>query len=412
MRPAGAIRDSRRKSDDKLSELSDLVPAIVVREECAERAGVHPFEVESAVTAIGVQSPSTPETWVDLPSNSATSCPVIEPRGASPEGWGVDKLACSFPIIDFQRDDQLWGSHKDRPLGDTFEKHQRYTVLTLGPEASLLLSVFWAPAQKQYYARFEFNPSRLVDPTGAGLCAVTDLPFALGMAWEALSQLVRPQMEISQAKIRRLDVARDFFPVLDCTSYLTGWRQIPAPYSRKWVEYDSKTGRPQTLYKGTKTAGLVRAYDKHAESPAKTTPGTFRVEVEAHEQWCKTYGGIERVEDLSTASGLRLLANRFEWAGCSTSVSGQSEFMTRLGRLTDKHGKPWPRAKKATFIGEQLLVAQGVAEKLPKERKAEYNRALRITGIPSLADLAGLGGNRPTVHLDFETGREVIGVAA
>lgn len=377
------------------------------------------FRSKAHPTVTGLALSSVPRIEVGEPlatNNSGTSRLNFKHRGLSPKGWGVDKVDCSFPIAYFTDDFEVWGHHAHQDRRSTYEHRVRLTSIELVPSVFLQLRVYWVPSFRGYGANFEFNPSRLVDPWGTGLCSVQDLPHALGLAWDAVGEIVTPRVQLSVAKIRRLDVARDFLHIQDIAGYLTGWLQVPAPYSKRWtLEHDPQSGLPETLYKGTKNTrngGLVRAYDKASEAPGRAQPGTLRVEVEAHSRWCRAHGGIERVEDLSEDSVLGLLRNRFEWAGCSSAVAGHSDFMNKAEQLRDKNDEPWSESRKDGFVGHQVRVAQGVAKKLPRQRKADYDRALQITGIPSLADLTGLGGNRPTVHLDFETGREVVDAAA
>lgn len=215
--------------------------------------------------------------------------------------------------------------------------------------------------------------------------------------------------------IEKLDVTRDFDRVEDISRYLTGWMRHPAaPYATTCdFHVNPRTGQLETLYVGTQTSGRVVFYDKSAQSPGKARPGTGRFEVQAKPPWLSRYGGIESVSDLSTDTVRALLQDRWEWSGFSAPISGRSTFLQRVEALTDEHGKPWRRTKKAGYIAHHLWAATGGPVDQPsKSLKAEYNRALLKTGMLVFDRDSGAPVPGPTSRLDFQTGREVVDAAA
>ncbi len=338
-------------------------------------------------------------------TNSAQNFPNFEPAGPSPAGWGSDMLYFSFPISHYDRD-VMWGHRKHRPRGESYEHCTRWIDMPLGPKVAVL-KVYWAHGQR--WGSIEFNPSRIVDPHGAGLCAVTDLPHILTSAWRACSRFVSPLCDLPQAMVKRLDVARDFLGVRDFTVYADAWPRLLASHARQSiVHFDPRTGSPQTLYKGNLKDTCVRMYDKFAQSPGKVQAGTVRFEVQAGPRWCKKVG-IEMVEDLSSDTVWDLLQTRFHWAKCSSPVLSVPEFISRLKQVRDDKGELWSQVKIDAFLGHFYQKSMGVAGKLSKDRNSKYNRVLRELGVPS--DRPWLN-DRASVRLDLETGREVVdGVA-
>ncbi len=337
-------------------------------------------------------------------ANSAQNFPDFEPPGPSPEGWGIDKLVFSIPISGDVHHDISWGHRKHKRQGDSFEWSSRWIELPLASGISGLLEVY--NVRGQPWSSIEFNPARMVDPHGAGLCAVADLPSTVGLAWQAAGEFVTPLCQLAEAKIRRVDVARDFVEVGDFSTYVDAWRGISAPHSKRLtVEHDPQTGLPQTIYRGSKAGGWVRVYDKFAQSPGLVPSGTVRFEVEARKGWCKT-AEITQIEDVSSETVWELLVDRFDWSGCAAPVLGCSELVARLEKVTDRKGAPLSEVMKDAFMGHLLRGAIGVAGDLPNERKAAYNRYLRELGVTPQQVLTSFG-DRPAVRLDLSTGREV-----
>lgn len=312
-------------------------------------------------------------------------------------------LCVPFPISRYDQDVE-WGHHKHKRKRESYEQCTKWIDMPFdGGEA--LLEVYWA--QGQHWGSIEFNPSRIVDPHGAGLCAVRDLPHILTSAWEACSSFVSPLYDLSQARVKRLDVARDFMGVRDFTVYADALPRLPASHARQSrVYFDPRTGSPQTIYKGSKD-NFVRMYDKSAQSPGKVQEGTVRFEVQAGPRWCKKFG-IELVEDLSSDTVWDLLETRFLWAGCSSPVLSVPEFLSRLKQVRDDKGELWSQVKIDAFLGHFYQKSMGVAGKLSKDRDGKYKRVLRELGVPS--DRSWMN-DRASVRLDLETGREVVEAA-
>jgi hypothetical protein len=330
-------------------------------------------------------------------------------HGPSPDGIGIDKVSFSFPIEKYIDIPNTWTHYKRQARGATVWTPKLNTELLLDPGVTLFVEVYWVGFTSTWYCRLEFNPARVVDPHGYGLCAVTDLPYTVGLAWDEAQALVFPACDLWEARLRRLDPARDGTCESDPHVFVQALARVPIPYAKKKLHGLSKEGVPETLYAGNDTTGLMRFYPKHDRDPAKAKPNDWRFEVEAYEPWLKDPGGMETFADVSSTAVLDFLVNRWEWAGMSTPIHTKAGLIDLVmnADLGASNGKLWTDAKKERFIGHLSMIDSGRQPPEPGVAlRADFNKAIRELGVCLGPDL--LATTDDTVgRLDFETGLEV-----
>jgi len=152
-------------------------------------------------------------------------------------------------------------------------------------------------------------------------------------------------------------------------------------------------------------AGVVRLYDKWAESDGAAPAGTLRWEAECRTGWTQNYGSIAKVSDLRSPERASALAeNRWEWSAMGVEVSARSRVIEKVQR------SGLSPAKQRGFLGWLVMQSEGIASPMGFETSAEYSRLARQLGVSIGSDAAeettGFVG-----RLDWETGREVLRAA-
>lgn len=343
------------------------------------------------------------------PSYSAGITAKSGVRGPSRQGLGIDKVAISFPITGFVNDDALWTGKRHRRRGSRDWSHFRQATIALSSKADLYVEVYTVPTCASLWAKLEFNPSRIVDPTGYGLCEVRDLPFTTGIAWDAACDLLIPDCPVHEARLKRLDAARDG-TCADPALYVDAIYRVPAAYARdRAIWADPTTCQSGTLYVGGSTTGHVRFYAMHMNAPRKARPGDWRFEVEARDGWLEKPGCMKTLADVSSASVQALIRDRWDWVGMGTVVKTRDRWVHDLydATITTGSGTPMTDAQKERLIGYVTLLAAGRKPRSPSNsRLADYRRALRQVGVflPTEEKLLRSTDGR---SLDFATGTEV-----
>jgi hypothetical protein len=184
----------------------------------------------------------------------------------------------------------------------------------------------------QPWGKVETNPSRFVDPEGCSTLPPQQLPGALSVMWAGACAVTTPQCELGDARLRRVDVARDFRGVTSPALYVEGLGPIKRAYARRSFTYnDPAKTNAQTLYVGS-GAGGVRLYDQHEAYADKGAPeGSLRFEVEARKGWLDKVG-VRRVEQLDAVACDRIAEQRWEWSKMGTQVTGPVNAVQMLER--------------------------------------------------------------------------------
>lgn len=252
-------------------------------------------------------------------------------------------------------------------------------------------------------AKLELNPSRVGDGDGWALADVAAVEPAVRQALVVMAELVSPPVELARASVRRVDVARDFGAVDSPAEFLRAQSAIRRPYARlNLVHSDPSKNGAQTLMVGSRSGGVIRAYDKHAEN-ALAPDGTVRFEVEARSPWAKTLGDIKRFEDLTRENLLRLAMNRWEWSQMGNEVSGLQVALDKIVRSdlltnTQKNG----------LVGFLVTQAAGASQFCSQRQLVRYRSWQRELGVV-LEDFDVRRSS--SQRLDWDTGQAVTRVA-
>lgn len=317
----------------------------------------------------------------------------------------------SFVVGDHDAAPEAWERVSDRRAGGEVLEHTVGASVEVVKGASAYVGVSHrADRQSPHapvYGKVEFNPSRVVDPEGYRLATADEAVEALGLALRAAAPLVvaeEPEA-LSSYRVKRLDVARDFDCVEAPSALIRGLAPLRRPYSkRNLVHADPARNGAQTLMVGS-GAGVVRLYDKHAETKGRAPEGTLRWEAECRAEWSSKYGGISRADGITSESVSALAFDRWRWSAMDAEVqstSGVIDVVARSGLS--------PR-ERMMFVG--WLVHQGTphayepGSKTTQAKFRRLQRELRIAVGPEAVSSVGFAS-----RLDWATGREILRVAA
>lgn len=313
-------------------------------------------------------------------------------------GVGVDRLSFSFPVSDWQ-DLGRWDSVRTDRAGEFTAQVQ------VGEPNTPLVMVGLTTIEGQPWGKVECNPSRFVDPKGCGLLPPRDLPGALSVMWAAAGEMTRPSCRLGDARLRRVDVARDFRGVTSPALYVEGLQPLKRPYARKSATFnDPARGSAQTLYVGSK-AGTVRLYDQHAAYADKGAPeGSLRFEIEAHKGWLQS-AGARYVSELDAVVVGKLARERWEWSQMGTTVSGPVNAVQVLQRQVQAGELKQATADRLLGVMVRQSFGFGQQTKTSEWRHRQVMHGLGLTaGALWNDDLSRQASGR----LDFETGTEFL----
>lgn len=326
---------------------------------------------------------------------------------------GVDRVSLAFPLLDWERDPEAWSMGTTHRPG-TEPSTTTATTVAVGATTAYVGTMEGA-GRPVPWGKVEFNPARVVDPEGVGLCELADLHDCVMDVVGELGELVTPALPVAEWRTKRLDVARDFQGVADPAFYIRGL----ASSRRKWarvvsVHQDAAKGAAETLRVGSK-AGMVRLYDKHEESPTKTQPGHLRWELEARSAWLGRIGAIETMSDVTESTVRQLAADRWQWSEMGAEITATDRLIGRLQaaghrptceRGCDDHLSP---AEQRGLYGFLVFQARGWNTQASRTTLAKYSRFARQLGLA--VDTAE-GEADVTGRLDWDSGSEVLAAVA
>lgn len=319
------------------------------------------------------------------------------------DGVGIDRLSLSFPVHEFEQDRSAWTREQVRNPGTPDAASTLSGSVDLGDGVRAFVGVQEVPATGQVVGKIELNPARVVDPDGHSLATVEVLPTAVAAAWAAAADLVAPACGPEDARVKRLDVARDFHGVERPDFYLRGLAPVKRPWARKnLVHFDPARKGAQTLMVGS-GAGVVRLYDKHAETSGQVPPGTLRWEAECRSDWSKRYGDMRSLGDINCESVDRLALNRWEWSAMGVEVTATERVVEKVQR------SGLSPAKQRAFLGFLLMRSVGAESPMSNDTATEFNRLVRTLGVT--LDAGEPAGPAFVGRLDFEAGTEVLRAA-
>jgi len=234
-------------------------------------------------------------------SNRTFSPPLI---GGAPRGpVGVDFLAISFPIISYDGDVNMWDEVWLKPFGRSVDM-----VVDRVPVRISFLEMPSGP-----WGRLAFNPARWSDPEGCSFLETNELLPALSWGWDLVSELMTPMESVSEARLKRIDLGRDF-TVRHPDFFIRGLLNGPhGPAKEAVVWHDPDGSGALTLKLGFKI-NYVRLYDEHVKRPHLAPYGTLRFEAQCGPKWLGR-GGMRRARDATPGRLQRLTMDRWKWSG-------------------------------------------------------------------------------------------------
>lgn len=311
--------------------------------------------------------------------------------GSKSEPLGVDRLSFSFPVEDFERDETAWSSVSVRNPGAPSE-HRTYGRSVGG----VFVGVASNPGLRgAWIGKVEANPSRVIDPTGWEAIGVAQVFDAVDRMARVAADVVRLGCPLELARLKRLDVCRDF-ATDDPAAIVRGLGPVHRPWSRRnLVHFDPARGGAQTLMVGS-GSGVVRLYDKHAETDGKAAEGTLRWEVEARSQWLQKYGHMVNLGDVTEDKVRELAEDRWSWSAMDRELSATEQIVEKVMRLDVS-----PTVKER-LVGRLVMEQMGSAYPMAKATATKYRRMVKELGI-ALDPEASSAATR----LDWETGRQI-----
>jgi hypothetical protein len=328
---------------------------------------------------------------------------------------GVDRLSLSFPILAFEPRPDAWDSVTVKRSGWANQRELRQTQLPVREGVSVFVGVASLPAGAEqmhlghpvtHWAKLECNPARILEPDGHGLADPEDLASAVGLAMGVALRVVTPvRSDPREHSVKRVDVAKDFAGVEDPGPMIRALGGLHRPWSRRNLTHtDPLRNGAQTLMVGS-GAGVVRLYDKNAETKGEVAEGTLRWEAECRSDWAHKYGGVRLFGGLNAGTVAALAADRWEWSQMGAEVAGSTGRLVKL-----VHESDLTMAERRSFLGFLIEQSAGVQTVTSKATLAKYRRVQRDLGIVSPADFASMV--EVVRRLDWETAKEVVSVRA
>lgn len=306
---------------------------------------------------------------------------------------GVDRLSVSFPLDGFEQDPTAWSSMSVRNPGTDLE-NTTYGTMVEG----VFVGVMQHPVQPGVWiGKMETNPARVLDPDGWHGLPAARLREAVGVMGGRVSQLVQPAADIDESRVKRLDVCRDF-ATENPAAIVRGLGPVHRPWSRRnLVHFDPARSGAQTLMVGS-ASGIVRLYDKAAETNGRAPEGTLRWEVEARSQWLSTYGGIKKLSDITEDTVKALAEDRWRWSAMGQTVASQNEMVQRV--MANPEISP---TVKSGLIGYLTMQSMGCAYQKSSATVAKYRKLAKEMNLAWDPDPDGFEAAR----LDWERGIEI-----
>ena len=315
------------------------------------------------------------------PSNRGNLYPSLE------RVLGVDRLSLVFQVSGFPRLEDGWAS----------KRSGMFRIVECGG-ATVYMNVF--RIGRQVWGKAEWNPSRVLDPNGWGLCSLADLAGTIGQVSDIIFSSATPVLPLELWGVKRIDVARDF-QTRNPGHLLTGLMTVGRLYSKDLLLHiNPYTFAPESLEViSGKSSGRVSLYSKHAETSV-APEGVLRWEVQAR-GWAERYGGIKTVGDLNASNIAELAENRWRWSGMGARVVGRTSLAMAIDSLD------MTELRKERILGRiWLLNTPGVPLK-PSKIDVEVHHLLRNLGMTLPGDWYDVTADRPESELDLARGVEV-----
>lgn len=254
-------------------------------------------------------------------------------------------------------------------------------------------------------------------PKRVGADNVEGLPLdearlALSDAYgEVIKDFARTETNVSEARVSRLDVVRDFDNVGSFSLWASGMRSVRQ--DRRAIVAMMRSGEfggALTLGVGPRYGWRSYCYDKHEESHGVAPEGRVRFEARMrrevlHSRWAQEHGGkVVNVADLEEEKLRLYTRGMFSRVGFDREVSAVGTVYEAVMGMTDVS-----EAEKLTLLGYMWDRALGgrARPSAPTERK--YEKLAKRLGVAMPAE--ALDGRDVMVSLDFDRGEEVLRAA-
>ncbi len=321
--------------------------------------------------------------------------------------FGIDMVAVSLPVSPDLCDltHESWSPTTVRNAGTERETSYREAKVEGCPSVYVRLT-----EHPVWQARVEFNPARLVDPEGAGLCSAMLLQPVVGrvLSSDALRPLaphkdlltrdgeVLPELSdevVAGLPLKRLDVSLDLV-VEDTGVWMHRLLTVPAKHMKSSRKPAGSVGNQGTVYVGNQRE-FFRIYDKNRESKGVAPAGTLRVELQMRREWLKAHDLLT----LGQATPERL-------AGAFVSKWGRANFDTplNLGSTSDTIFSACPPLLAQRLLGVVVRAAEGKDPRLTDSQRKTYQKDLDRLGIVLGEPLKATGA--AVKWLDVSTGHE------
>lgn len=250
----------------------------------------------------------------------------------------------------------------------------------------------------------QFNPSRVLDPDGWGLCLLSCFADAFDLVLAAVSELIDPGEDWSgEWHVRMVHLAVDFADV-DCDHVVRSLVGVSPKYAKDknlWFRC-GPTAMAETLYVGN-GRGKAKVYDKHAETDGAAPPGTLRYELESGEAWLET-AGILTSDDLSDEELVgAYFRERWAWTGFGSAIFAAPAAFSLL------HIPGMAKVQRLELFALFVCEAQGQApfpgcSEVSQDR---YQRFKREKGIVPSANAFCVDSGAAVTRLDLDVGRQI-----
>jgi hypothetical protein len=300
---------------------------------------------------------------------------------------GVDKVTLTCQVRELPAPGDLWASTGP---------HRRSATVQCGAAP---VQVTVGSIRRAFWARMEWNPSRMLDPEGWTLCPLDEWLASVEGVAQAVCRELEPVRPPRLWNLNRLDLARDFLTDHP-ERFLVGLHQVKRAYAKDMTLYrDPATSEAQALVVGVGRAGSVRLYDKHQER-SDAPYGLLRWELQA-KRWIKRIAGVRTVGDATEASLVDLARDRWEWSGMGATVVGAASAALVIDRLD------LSELRKDRLLGRMVRMSTPGLH-VSEAAMGDVHRVMAEFGIALGPQWERLGEEQPPSRLDLEQGIEVV----
>jgi hypothetical protein len=264
------------------------------------------------------------------------------------------------------------------------------------------ISLSQAKGWRNAWAKVDFNPARVLDPDGHGLAPVTSIREVVSETLGSAQHLAKPACATGDLHITRLDIARDFEGVENPAATIQGLVSLPRRWARGiTLDVDPSSSACETLSVRSGKAGMVRLYDKWAETDGAVAVGTLRFGAECRKDWLRNYGAMRVLDDVDEGRVEELAWNRWEWSQMGVVLVGQPD------DLVAAVGKLGLGGMEALRLIGWIMVQRAGGGIGPDSRTtvAKLRQQARDVGV---GYSSGMAWSAVARRLDFATGREIV----